>query len=98
VDLAQKLYDTLSKYGIESIDKSNSKLPIIVECFEAESLRKFAALSDLPLIQLMFPISQNVSYNLSEITQYTHGVGPSQDWLFLYKNETWNQTNESKFV
>jgi len=50
IDLAEMLYDVLVKYGIETIDKSEKKLPIIVECFEKESLVKFATLSDLPLV------------------------------------------------
>lgn len=96
------LYDVLKKYDIETISKSNSKLPIIIECFEPQALIKFATLSDLPLIQLMFwnnPFYPNEQYNLTEISQYAHGVGPSQEWLFLYDNSTqWNATNESKFI
>jgi glycerophosphoryl diester phosphodiesterase len=53
-DIAQMLFDVLKKYDIETVEKSNAKLPIIIECFEPESLKKFAELSDLPLVYLMF--------------------------------------------
>lgn len=49
-DLAEMLFNVLQKYNIETVDKANAKLPIIVECFEPESLIRFAQLSDLPLI------------------------------------------------
>lgn len=44
------LYENLKKYGLETIDKANKKLPIIIECFEKDSLKTFSKLSDLPLI------------------------------------------------
>ena len=46
----------------------------------------------------MFWHNKEVTYNLTEIAKYAHGVGPQQEWLFLYDNETWTETNESKFV
>lgn len=48
------LFDVLKKYDIETVEKASKKLPIIIECFEKESLEKFATLSDLPLVYLMF--------------------------------------------
>eukprot|EP00347_Sterkiella_histriomuscorum_P008381 403345315 len=101
-DISQMLYDTLKKYDLETVAKANVKLPIIVECFEPEALIKFAQLSDLPLIQLMFWNNTNYpndAYNLTQISEYAHGVGPQQEWLFLYDNSTqWNTTNESLFI
>ena len=44
------LYDVLNKYNLETVEKSNAKLPIIIECFEPEALKAFAKLSDLPLV------------------------------------------------
>ena len=41
-DIAEKLYKVLEKYGIETIDKCTDKLPIIVECFEGDALKRFA--------------------------------------------------------
>ena len=65
--------------------KAEAKLPIIVECFERASLERFAQLSDLPLIYLMFWENPAVSYNVTEIATFAHGVGPSMNWLFEYK-------------
>lgn len=53
-DLAVMLFETLKKYDIETVEKASKKLPIIIQCFEKESLIKFAELSDLPLVYLMF--------------------------------------------
>ena len=54
LDIAEMLYNNLKKYDLETIDKSKNKLPVIFECFEKESLVKFATLSDLPLVYLLF--------------------------------------------
>ena len=66
-DIAVELYNVLKKYDLETVEKSSKKLPIIIECFEKESLVKFAELSDLPLVYLMFWNNPYVSYNLTEI-------------------------------
>jgi len=97
-DIAEMVYDTLKKYDLETVEKSNKKLPIIIECFEKEALYRFAELSDLPLVYLMFWNNSLVSYNLTEISQFAHGVGPHQFWIFKYDNETWNNTAPSKFI
>jgi glycerophosphoryl diester phosphodiesterase len=39
-----------------------------------------------------------VSYNLTQIAEVAHGVGPKSDWLFKYENETFNLTAPSKFI
>jgi glycerophosphoryl diester phosphodiesterase len=54
IDFADVLYNVLKKYDLETVAKANSKLPIIIECFEIESLERFQKLSDLPLVFLMF--------------------------------------------
>ena len=38
IDVAEKLFDVLKAYDIETVDKASAKLPIIVECFEKEAL------------------------------------------------------------
>lgn len=97
VDMAEKLYQTLRKYGLETVEQASARLPIIVECFEKESLWKFAELSDLPLVYLMFsPITTSVTYDLEDISGFAHAVGPHQNWLF--QNETFNATAPSRFV
>ena len=84
MDLAEKLFEVLKSYDIETVDKAQKKLPIIFECFEKEALTKFKTMSDLPLIYLMFWENPAVSYNLTDIATFAHGVGPSLNWLFKY--------------
>ena len=50
---AQLLYDHLAAHDLETIEKSSKTIPIIIECFEPESLKYFKTLSDLPLVLLM---------------------------------------------
>jgi glycerophosphoryl diester phosphodiesterase len=97
-DFADVLFNILKKYDLETVAKSSAKLPIIVECFEIEALERFAQLSDLPLVYLMFYNNPMVSYNMTNATLIAHGVGPKSDWLFKYQNETWNLTSPSKFI
>jgi glycerophosphoryl diester phosphodiesterase len=42
IDMAEQVFNTLKKYDIETVEKASKKLPIIIECFEPESLQKFA--------------------------------------------------------
>lgn len=81
IDSAEKLYEILKKYDLETIEKSQNKLPIIVECFEHQSLKKFGTLSDLPLIFLMNTLNIKTQM-LSEIVTYAHGIGPSVSQLY----------------
>ena len=43
-------YDVLEHYHLENIKKSSTKVPIVFESFEPQVLKKFATLTDLPLI------------------------------------------------
>jgi hypothetical protein len=38
IEFADVLYNVLKKYDLETVAKSSAKLPIIIECFEMESL------------------------------------------------------------
>lgn len=98
IDHAELLFNVLKKYDIETVEKSSAKLPVIIECFEKESLEKFATLSDLPLVFLMFYPSPFLKYDLNEITKYAHGVGPKHMYIFTYKDEELNVTAPSKFI
>lgn len=60
IDISELLHNNLKKYNLETIEKCQDRLPIIVECFEKESLFKYATLSDLPLVYLMFWNNANV--------------------------------------
>jgi glycerophosphoryl diester phosphodiesterase len=52
-DIANMTYDVLKKYNLSTIEDCQDKLPIIIECFEGDSLKQFATLSNLPLVRLM---------------------------------------------
>ena len=98
IEFADVLFEVLKKYDLETVAKSSEKLPIIIECFEMESLVRFQQLTDLPLVFLMFWQNPLTSYNLTEIANLAHGVGPKSDWLFKYDNEPFNLTSPSKFI
>jgi len=53
IDSAEMLYKALKNHNLETVEKCQDTLPIVIECFEPESLQKFGTLSDLPLVQLM---------------------------------------------
>lgn len=40
----------------------------------------------------------NENYDLKDISSYAHGAGPRVDWMFNYKNESFDLTAPSKFV
>ena len=50
IEISQLIHDVLVKYNIETVEKANNKLPIIIESFEEESLIYFQDVlkSDLP--------------------------------------------------
>ncbi len=76
MDISQAFYNVLKKYDLETVAKSTAKLPVIVESFEIDSLIRFAELSDLPLVYLMFWDNPLMSYNLTQYADIVHGVGP----------------------
>ena len=54
VDTTTAIFDVLAKYNLETVQKAtDAGIPIIIQSFDEGALRKFATLSDLPLIQLM---------------------------------------------
>ena len=59
-------------------------MPIIMECFEGEALKKFATLSDLPLIYLIGENDvEKVKGYMPEVAEYAHGLGPVSDLVFM---------------
>ena len=73
----------MKKYDLHTIDKCKDVLPIIIECFEGQSLQHFATLSDLPLIRLMNEYDGNEAAKLlPEIATYAHGIGPRESLIF----------------
>ena len=50
IDLAEMLYEVLASHGLGTVADSKDTLPIVIQCFEGNGLRKMATLSDLPLV------------------------------------------------
>jgi len=95
VDIAQILYQTLVKYGLDSVEKATEKLPIIIESFEQDSLLFFKSKTDLPTIQLM---SSTMDYDMDWVASYANGVGPHHSYMFNYSGEDFNYDQPSKFI
>ena len=53
VDMAEELFKILEKNNLGQIADCESTIPIVIQSFEEDALKKFATLSDLPLIQLV---------------------------------------------
>ena len=75
-------YDVLKKYGLETIANCEHKLPIIIECFEAGSLKHFSGITDLPLIYLMNEKYEEAMKLIPEMATFVHGIGPTQSLIF----------------
>ena len=75
-------YDQLAKWNLETIEKSTANgIPIIIQSFDPDALKRFAALSDLPLVQLMY---WNETYNFEDIATYASGVGPDSKYIMYW--------------
>ena len=81
LDFAQILHGHLKAYGLDTVEKATSKLPIVIECFEPDSLKNFSMLSDLPVVLLMDGDMQKYM-KLDDIEKYAHGIGPWVHSLF----------------
>ena len=77
-DMAEMLYDVLKEFGLSTIADASASIPIIVQSFDANGLKRMAELTDLPLLQLCH--STDI-YDYDEVTKYAHGVGVPADWI-----------------
>ena len=96
IDMAEELYDALNKNGLGQISACESTIPIIIQSFEEDALKKFATLSNLPLIMLA---SYSSEYDFDSIAEYAHGVGPDAKYI-MYDSQGQSETSNdrSKFV
>ena len=51
-NLAELLFNTLDANNLGTISDCQDEIPIIIQSFEFAGLKKFATMSDLPLVQL----------------------------------------------
>ena len=75
-------YDQLAKWNLETIEKSTANgIPIIIQSFDPDALKRFAALSDLPLVQLLH---WKTTYDFNDISSFAHGVGPDSRYIMYW--------------
>ena len=77
-DIAELTFAMLSKYGLGTVADCENDVPIIIQSFELDALKKFATMSDLPLVMLT---SYSKSYDFDEISTVAHGVGPASAYI-----------------
>ncbi|CAG9316973.1 unnamed protein product [Blepharisma stoltei] len=83
----QMLLNTLKKFGIDDIKGANEKCPIILQCFELETLEFFSKETDLPLVYLI-DSGSGLPYNMTEYASIVHGVGPDIGFIFNTKYDS----------
>jgi glycerophosphoryl diester phosphodiesterase len=89
----------LKRFNLHTVESSQNKLPIILQSFEEDALKKFSTLTDLPLVQLISYTNPNYPpLNLTKISEYAHGVGPESSYIFYYKEANFNPNTESQFI
>ena len=76
--MAEMLFDVLKQYGMSNIADASASIPIIIQSFDANGLKKMATLTDLPLLQLCH---DSDTYDYDEVSEYAHGVGVPADWI-----------------
>ena len=79
------LLKVLRKRGIDNIQGASKFCPIILQCFELESLVYMSQYTDLPLIYLVE--SSNVQYSFSYLADVVNGVGPSSSFIFTPQDQ-----------
>ena len=92
IDIAELMFNTLKAYGLETVNKSMNTIPIVIESFEPDLLKKFGTLSDLPLVLLMSHMKKKDINDINgpdkdfdEIATYAHGVAAMGTMLFEKK-------------
>ena len=93
-DVVQMIFDQLSAWNLETIDKATENgIPIIIQSFDPDALKRFSQLSDLPLVQLAWWGHTGVVYDWEDISTWAHGVGPDSKYVMF-----WPDTNTSTQV
>ena len=82
VDMAELLFDALDQNGLGQIADCESKIPIIIQSFEEDALKKFATMSDLPLVML---VGYSRSLDYESVAQFAHGIGPDSQHVMYDK-------------
>lgn len=99
----------LTSYGFDihnvRSDLSNGYVaPIVIECFEYETLMKLRSQCDLPLIQLVNTQNEQkisdlwTKSNLDFVMQYANGIGPPIDFFNNFSLINFITAKEMVFV
>jgi glycerophosphoryl diester phosphodiesterase len=78
-DVLRVMMHELSKRDIASVKDASKRCPIILQCFELDALERLAKMTDLPLVYL---VNTDMKFNLTEVGELVHGLGPEMPLLF----------------
>jgi len=74
------LLDVLDKFEVGNLKNATEKCPIILQCFEYETLEYFSKVTDLPLVYLIDANTRGPS--MEEYSKVVNGVGPEFSLIF----------------
>ena len=84
--------------GADVPQNTSNVLPVIIQCFDENSLQYLNSITDIPLVQLM----DNTHYAylntsvIDKISTYANGIGPDKNYFeFLDYNSSMNIINEA---
>ena len=75
------LLKVLRERSIDTIKGASQICPIILQCFELQSLEYMAKFTDLPLVMLL-KLGESVNTNISYYANLVNGIGPSMNFVF----------------
>ena len=86
------LFEVLKEYGLSNVADASKTIPIIIQSFDANGLKKMATLTDLPMFQLCH---DSDTYDYNDVTTYANAVGVPFDWV--EKSERDNGEGDSDY-
>ena len=92
--MAEVIDAVLKANKLDTIADCQDTMPIIVQSFEMDALKKFATLSDLPLIYLFHDTD---SPDWDQVSQHVHGVGPPSS-MVINPDSLTGETTYSTFI
>ena len=79
-NIVNETFTTLQDFGLSTVNSSSAAgVPIMIQSPDLSTLRAFAALTDLPLVQTVF---SNTTYDYTEIAEVASAVRPELDLIF----------------
>lgn len=79
-DIVNETFNMLRDFNLSTVNSSSAaRVPIMIQSSDLSTLRAFAALTDLPLVQTVF---SNTTYDYTEIAEVASAVRPELDLIF----------------